>query len=51
MESFAFRLSLLGALYPSMEVGYHAILAVISGLVVLLGVLFVIRGRLSRRAA
>ena len=45
----AFRLSLFSALYPSMEVGYHPIFAAIAGLVLLLGLLFVIRGRLSRR--
>jgi hypothetical protein len=47
----AFRRSLFGALYPSWEVGYDPIFAAITGLVLLLGVLFVIRGRLSRRTA
>ena len=47
----AFRLSLSNAPYPSREVGYAPIFAAISGLVLLLGVLFVIRGRLSRRTA
>jgi hypothetical protein len=47
---YAFRLSIWRALYPSWEAGYHPIFAAISGLVLLLGVLFVIRGRLSRRA-
>jgi hypothetical protein len=49
---YAFRLSLWGALYPSREAaGYHPVFAAISGLVLLLGLLFVLRGRLSRRAA
>jgi hypothetical protein len=43
----AFRLALFRAQYPSMEVGYRPIFAAISGLVLLLGVLFVIRGRLA----
>jgi hypothetical protein len=47
----AFRLSLFSALYPSWQVGYDPIFGAISGLVLLLGLLFVIRGRLSRRAA
>jgi hypothetical protein len=47
----AFRLSLFRVLYPSMEVGYDPIFVGITGLVLLLGVLFVIRGRLSRRVA
>ena len=47
----AFRFSISNALYPSMEVGYHPVFAAISGLILLLGVLFVIRGRLSRAAA
>jgi hypothetical protein len=46
----AFRRSIFGALYPSMEAGYRPIFAAISGLVLLLGVLFVFRGRRSRRA-
>ena len=48
---YAFRRSLSSALYPSMEVSYDPILAAITGLVLLLGLLFVIRGRLSRQAA
>ena len=49
---YAFRLSIFRALYPSWEAaGYAPIFAAISGLVVLLGLLFVYRGRLSRRAA
>ena len=48
---YAFSRSLSNALYPSWEFGYHAIFAAITGLVLLLGVLFVIRGRLSRRTA
>lgn len=47
----AFRLSIWSALYPSWEVGYHPIFSAITCLVLLLGVLFVIRGRLSRRTA
>jgi hypothetical protein len=47
----AFRLSLFRALYPSWRVGYDPILAAVAGLVLLLGVLFVIRGRLARRRA
>ena len=48
---YAFRLSIFNALYPSWEVGYHPVFAAITGLVLLLGVLFVLRGRLSRRTA
>lgn len=49
---YAFRLSLFSALYPSSQAaGYHPIFAAVSGLVLLLGLLFVTRGRLSRRAA
>ena len=48
---YAFRLSIFSALYPSWEVGYHPVFAAITGLFLLLGVLFVIRGRLSRRTA
>jgi hypothetical protein len=43
----AFRLSIFSALYPSWEAGYHPIFAAITGLVLLLGLLFVIRGRVS----
>ena len=45
----AFHLS--DALYPSRAVGYSPFLSAITGLVLLLGVLSVIRGRLSRRTA
>jgi hypothetical protein len=45
----AFHLS--NALYPSREIGYHHFWSAITGLVLLLGVLSVIRGRLSRRTA
>jgi hypothetical protein len=48
---YAFRLSIWSALYPSREVDYHPIYAAITGLFLLLGLLFVIRGRLSRGAA
>ena len=48
---YAFRLSIFSALYPSWKVGYHPVFAAITGLFLLLGVLFVIRGRLSRRTA
>jgi len=43
----AFHLS--DALYPSRETGYAPFWSAITGLVLLLGVLSVIRGRLSRR--
>lgn len=45
----AFHLS--DALYPSREVGYAPFWSAITGLVLLLGVLSVIRSRLSRRTA
>ena len=45
----AFHLS--DALYPSREVGYAPFWSAITGLVLLLGVLSVIRARLSRRTA
>ena len=45
----AFHLS--DALYPSREVGYAPFWSAITGLVLLVGVLSVIRGRLSRRTA
>ncbi len=45
----AFHLS--NALYPSREAGYAPEFSAITGLVLLLGVLSVIRGRLSRRTA
>ena len=45
----AFHLS--NALYPSREAGYHPFFSAVAGLVLLLGVLSVIRGRLSRRTA
>ena len=45
----AFHLS--NALYPSRQTGYHPFWSAITGLVLLLGVLSVIRGRLSRRTA
>ena len=50
---YAFRRSLWSALYPSWEweVGYHPIFAVLSAVVLLLGLLFVVRGRLFRQAA
>ncbi len=47
---YVFRLSISSALYPSRQAGYHPIFAAITGLVLLLGLLFVMRGRLSRRA-
>jgi len=45
----AFHLS--NVLYPSREVGYAPFFSAITGLLLLLGVLSVIRGRLSRRTA
>ena len=45
----AFHLS--DVLYPSRRIGYDHFWSVITGLFLLLGVLFVIRGRLSRRIA
>ena len=45
----AFHLS--NVLYPSREAGYHPFWSTITGLVLLLGVLSIIRGRLSRRTA
>ena len=45
----AFHLS--NILYPSREAGYHHFFSAITGLVLLLGVLSVIRSRLSRRTA
>ena len=50
---YALRRSIWSALYPSWkwEVGYHPVYAAITGLFLLLGVLFVLRGRLSRRTA
>ena len=45
----AFHLS--NALYPSRDVGYAHFFSAITGLVLLLGVLSVIRGRLSRATA
>jgi hypothetical protein len=45
----AFHLS--NALYPSRDAGYAPFWSAITGLVLLLGVLSVIRGRLSRRTA
>ena len=45
----AFHLS--DALHPSREVGYAPFWSAITGLVLLVGVLSVIRGRLSRRTA
>ncbi len=47
----AFRLSIWRVLYPAWAIGYHPVFAAITGLVLLLGVLFAIRGRLSRRTA
>ena len=47
----AFRRSIWSGLDPSWQVGYHPVFAAISGLVLLLGVLFVIRGRLGPRTA
>ena len=50
---YAFRRSIWSALYPSWnwEVGYHPVFAATTGLFLLLGVLFVLRGRLSRPTA
>jgi len=48
---YAFRRSIWSALYPTWAVGYHPVFAAITGLVLLLGVLFVLRDRLSRRTA
>ncbi len=49
---YAFRRSIFSALYPSFTpAGYHPVFAAITGLVLLLGVLFVLRGRLARRRA
>ena len=45
---YAFRGSIFGALYPSWKVGVHPVFPAISALHLLLGVLFVLRGRLSR---
>jgi len=45
----AFHLS--NILYPSRAVGYHHFFSAITGLILLLGVLSVIRGRLFRRTA
>lgn len=45
----AFHLS--NALYPSRDAGYSHFFSAITGLILLLGVLSVIRGRLSRRTA
>ena len=49
---YAFRLSIFGALYPSFTpAGYLPVFAAITGLFLLLGVLFVVRDRLARRPA
>ena len=50
---YAFRRSIWSALYPSWDwgVGYHPVFAAIAGLFLLLGVLFVVRGRPSRPTA
>lgn len=47
----AFRVSIWSALYPAWAIGYHPVFAAISGLVLLLGVLFVVRGSRGRRTA
>ena len=47
----AFRHSIWSALYPSWEAAYHPVFAAITGLLLMLGTLFVLRGRLARRVA